>query len=182
MCELTGLKATGVVMAMFATLVSMGTEGFYAWKAYEVDNECNVTNVDNGIDYYNIDVCWFDELEVRTYIGLVEGILGIIVSVCLIIGFANPYLPLVWIWTVWALGISAYNSYCTYDYYTTIQEANDDPLWDIVWDVDYGLFFFVAMVSVCCQVFILIFVLPLGVAISCMISSSSSSMGGFECK
>ncbi|KAG7160711.1 hypothetical protein Hamer_G026311 [Homarus americanus] len=122
MCELTGLKATGVVMAMFATvdgrsggafnnyrdldqggetvveLVSMGTEGFYAWKAYEVDNECNVTNVDNGIDYYNIDVCWFDELEVRTYIGLVEGILGIIVSVCLIIGFANVSIvgTLVW--------------------------------------------------------------------------------------
>nr|XP_045625812.1 uncharacterized protein LOC123775059 isoform X1 [Procambarus clarkii] len=159
MCELRGLKATGVVMAMLAIVVSLGTEGFYGWETYQLDANAS-------------DVSIYDELEVRTYIGLAEGILGTIVSICLIIGFASPYIPLIWTWVVWALGISAYNAYCIYDYYTFIQDNTEGDTfpWDTLEEEDYSYFFITVLSSVCCHVFILIFVIPLGAVITHMYS------------
>lgn len=55
------------------------------------------------------------ELQVRSYVGLAEGIVGSCVSVCFIIGFVVLNMPLIWIWVCWGLGIMAYNSYCIYD-------------------------------------------------------------------
>nr|XP_053640324.1 uncharacterized protein LOC128694283 isoform X1 [Cherax quadricarinatus] len=162
MCDLKGLKATGIVFAIFATLVSLGTEGFYAWETYQVDHQCYNQTMS--------DVCDYDELETRTYIGLAEGILGTIISIFLIVGFALPYTPLIWTWVVWALGISAYNAYCIYDYYTVIEDNNSGGSfpWDDLVTQDYSYFLICVIASVCCHVFTLIFIIPLGAAITHM--------------
>ncbi|XP_071537333.1 uncharacterized protein [Panulirus ornatus] len=175
MCELRGLKAAGVTFAVLAVLVSLGTEGFYAWKTYELENECETNNFNNS------DVCDYDELQVRTYIGLTEGILGTIVSLCLIIGFASPYLPLIWIWVAWGLGISSYNAYCIYDYYEKIETNNDGIFpWEDFIDQDYGYFFVVALASVCSHGLILLFTIPLGAALTHMIGPDSATEGSYE--
>ncbi|KAK8406440.1 hypothetical protein O3P69_007243 [Scylla paramamosain] len=178
MCELKALQATGIAMAVFATLVGLGTEGFYAWKVYEVDHCVNVTY--NDFDYEpcldlrnQSDVCYHEELLVRSYVGLVEGIIGTVSAICFIIGFAVINLPLIWMWVVWALGISSYNAYCIYDYYTTIQDfttgcIEDSKFWDEFIDQDYAYFFITVTTSVSCYGLVLLVTIPLASVITHM--------------
>ncbi|ROT78648.1 uncharacterized protein [Penaeus vannamei] len=158
MCGFKALKASGVVVAVFAVLGSLGTEGFFAWKVYEVNNQCA----------NNVSVCNHEDLEVRSYIGLAEGILGTAVSVCFAIGFGAPSVALIWLWEAWALGISGYNSYCIYDFHQNIIGNQTTFPWDTVVDDDYGYFFIEAICSVSLHLLIVIISVPLGFALSRM--------------
>lgn len=159
-------------------MAGLGTEGFYAWKAYEVDHCVNVTYAE--FDYEpcfdkrnQSDVCYHEELEVRSYVGLAEGIVGTIVGICFIIGFAVINLPLIWIWVVWALGISSYNAYCVYDYYTTIQDITDgciedSKFWDEFMDQDYAFFFIMVTTSLGTYGLLLLICIPIAAIITVM--------------
>ncbi|XP_042882820.1 uncharacterized protein LOC122259900 [Penaeus japonicus] len=158
MCGFKALKTSGVVIAVLAILISMGTEGFFAWKVYEVNNECA----------NNASICFHEDLEVRSYVGLAEGILGTAVSVCFAIGFGAPAIGLIWVWVVWALGITGYNSYCIYDFHQNIIGNQTVFPWDTVTEDDYGYFFIEALCSVSSHLFILLISVPIGAALTSM--------------
>lgn len=192
----TVIKITGIVLASLAILASICTEGFYAWKIYEIENECDEPPVttdatpvtDNGTTTSPTepsslpDVCIFDELRVRTYIGLGEGIAGTLVSIGFLIGFAMPSVPLIWVWVVWALGIASYNSYCIGDYAQTIkdQQGVEDFPWDTFIDEDYGEFFVLVMTSVIWYGTALLITIPMAAYLSYAIRTDGSFTGGFE--
>ncbi|KAK7061159.1 hypothetical protein SK128_004743 [Halocaridina rubra] len=160
MCSLTCSKICGLIMASLAIMASMATEGYYAWKAYQAGNECDPLDDNATIP----DVCVYDELQVRSYIGLGEGIVGTIVSIALVIGFGMPAVSIIWVWVVWALGIASYNAYCFKDYHDTIKlqlNVTDFP-WDTVNDEDYGLFFITAMTSLIWYGLALLIIIPAG--------------------
>ncbi|KAG0730366.1 hypothetical protein GWK47_028405 [Chionoecetes opilio] len=197
MCELKPLQATGITMAVFITFVGLGTEGFYAWKVYEVDHCVNITN--NSInaaydfcldDRNQSDVCFHAELEVRSYVGLVEGIVATVAGICFIIGFALINLPLIWTWVVWALGITSYNAYCIYDYYTTLTDCVDaSEFWDTFIELDYGYYFVTVLTSVCCYTLCLWLLSPRRrSSLICVdlsrpqVGPDSTSVGSYECK
>lgn len=192
MCELKVLRVTGITVAVLATLVGLGTEGFYAWKVYEADHCFTGNNSDIDINYIpcvddrnQSDVCYHDDLEVRSYVGLVEGIVGTIAGICFIIGFAVLNLPLIWTWVLWALGISAYNAYCVYDYYTTIQDftvdcIDDSEFWDVFNDQDYAYFFIMVVTSLSGYGLVLLVTIPLAAVLTHMVGPDSTTMGSYE--
>ncbi|KAK4303782.1 hypothetical protein Pmani_024236 [Petrolisthes manimaculis] len=176
MISLGTLKVIGIIAASIATLASVGTEGFYAWKVYEIDNVCSSFKNES-------DVCQYEELQVRSYVGLGEGIVGSCVSICLIVGFVFLNLPLIWIWVVWGLGIMSYNAYCIYDYYTMIDETIMSPGgfdWNTLVGESYSYFFIVAITSVCWYGLVLLMAIPVGATITHMIRPDYGIVASFE--
>lgn len=191
MCELKGLRITGIVFASLATLVAMGSEGFYIWKAVEVSqctgtNSSAIGNYDPCQDSRNdSDVCYYDELEVRSYVGIAEGIVGMITGICLINGFIFVIVPLMWVWVVWALGITAYNAYCIYDYFTTAQDlsvdcVDDSEFWDVFIDLDYAHFFIMVTTALCGYGLAFCVIIPVAGVITRMVGPNSATMGTYE--
>ncbi|XP_064082249.1 uncharacterized protein LOC135198522 isoform X1 [Macrobrachium nipponense] len=158
MCSYKGIIISGILVSSFAILASMGTLGFYSWKVYELTNVC-----DDRDNTTQSDVCKFDELEVRSCIGLAEGIFTTIVAIVLLIGFASPAVALLWIWVVWALGIASYNAYCIKDYHDVILDQHNVTSfpWDTFVNEDYGYFFVVVMTSVMWYGTALLMVIPM---------------------
>ncbi|XP_066951433.1 uncharacterized protein [Macrobrachium rosenbergii] len=140
-----GIIISGILVSSFAILASMGTLGFYSWKVYELTNVC-----DDPGNTTQSDVCIFDELEVRSYIGLAEGIFTTIVSIVLLIGFASD-----------------------------TNNVTSFP-WDTFVNEDYGYFFVVVMTSVIWYGTVLLIVIPMAGYLTHTIFTDGELMGDYE--
>ncbi|XP_068206813.1 uncharacterized protein [Palaemon carinicauda] len=177
MCSYKGIIISGILISSFAILASMGTLGFYSWKVYELTKICEDPN-NTTIP----DVCQYDDLEVRSFVGLGEGIFATVIAILLLIGFASPAVSLLWIWVVWALGIASYNAYCIKDYHDVILDQNNATSfpWDTFVNEDYGYFFVVVMTSVLWYGTVLLIVIPLAGYLTHIIFFDDETVGEYE--
>ncbi|XP_076035831.1 uncharacterized protein LOC143021897 [Oratosquilla oratoria] len=166
-CTLARVAAVGACVGIWAVLMSSATLGFYSWKLYEIENQCsNDTNSTETTTEVSIDVCNFTDLQWRTYVGVGEGIVGIIAATLLIISFSETLHDGPWVWVAWCLGITGYNSYCIYDYHRVLLDGQKEFPWSTISDEDYGLFFLTAVASVGVHLLTLVILVPLAITFS----------------